>query len=154
MSTQDTNQNRSQGENDDWVDALVQGSKKMSLPLKKGSYDAVITNAYHEIRGKNGYDMVHLDFEVVLGDVSGCTEFKEYHGTTDRASDHMKTEFGRMGIDIHSRLEISPACQKAIGKEVRIKVDLLTNGSKAVYITGERKQKSQEFDPNSFWEKK
>jgi hypothetical protein len=150
MSTLD-NKNIEVDENDDWVNALVQGSKKVSLPLKKGKYDAVITDAYHETRGEAGYDMVHVDFEVVSGDSSGCSESKEYHVTTQKASDYLKNEFGRIGIDIAGRYEIAPACGKAIGKQVQIKVDFLPNGSKAVYITGERKQKPQKFDPNSFW---
>lgn len=149
MSTQE--QRVVTAENDDWVDALVQGSKKVSLPLKKGKYDAVIKNAYHETRGEFGYDMVHVDFEVVSGDSSGCSELKEYHVTTQKARDYLKNEFGRMGIDINGRLDITPACEKAIGKQVHIKVDFMPNGSKAVYITGERKKKSQKLDPNAFW---
>jgi hypothetical protein len=145
----DTNKRTDEKSTD--MDDAVQGPGSWPLSLTKGSYDATVVDAQHQVRGQAQYDMVHVDFKVDGGKYAGMRDWKEYHLTTVKAKDFLTREFSQLGIPIKSRSEIPGACAKLVGKKVKIRVEVSSSGSRVVYMCDAGKPKKAGFDPDALW---
>ena len=115
--------------------------------LPKGKYDAVIEKATSEYREAEGYYKVRLDLEIQSDGRCGQPEHKEYHLKSKKALDFMRGEFEKLGVGVADPDQLEDACKAVEGKPVRITVDYLANGNRAIYI-GAMQSKDQSKQSN------
>jgi len=123
-------------------------------PISAGRHPARIIDA--EVTMFNDeYQLVRVNVEILDAPDPGHIETKWYHLKSQKAADHIRGEFKKIGFEVKSPEDVERACEEIVGLELEIHMDF-TKGSPVLFFLKRINTKEQKkgIDHDKIWRKK
>lgn len=100
-----------------------------------------------------GYDRLHLNFLLMDGPHQEEEEVKTYNLKSRKAVEFMRTELGKLSVEVPSREDLKTVCPLLEGKDVVLDIHYRADGNTQVYIVREIVDDlpPPPIDPDSIW---